>query len=97
MKHPLLVLVLLISCLVGCSNCNSSGTSSNSGSSSKSSGGSGDSFWGAGLVSSHQDRMRRYKMITDYNLREAVDDWDYFWLYDRPSYLTYWNLRTTGE
>jgi uncharacterized protein YceK len=52
---------------------------------------------GCGLVSSYQDRERRYAAITNYNLREIVDDWDYFWLYDRPSYLTYWNLRATGE
>ncbi len=52
---------------------------------------------GCGLVSSYQDRERRYYFVTGYNLREAVDDWDFFWLYDRPSYLTYWNLRTNGE
>ena len=52
---------------------------------------------GCGLVSTYQERERRYRTITDYNLREAVDDWDTFWLADRPSYLTYWNLRGNGE
>jgi hypothetical protein len=52
---------------------------------------------GCGLVSTYPERERRYAAITNMNLREAVDDWDTFWLYDRPSYLTYWNLRGNGE
>ncbi len=52
---------------------------------------------GCGLVSTYPERERRYGAITNLNLREAVDDWDYFWLADRPSYLTYWNLRGNGE
>jgi hypothetical protein len=52
---------------------------------------------GCGLVSTYQEREQRYRAITNYNLREAVDDWDFFWLADRPSYLTYWNLRGNGE
>lgn len=52
---------------------------------------------GCGLVSTCEERERRYCTITCLNLRESVDDWDFFWLYDRPSYLTYWNLRGNGE
>ncbi len=50
---------------------------------------------GCGVVDTYAQRERRYCYITEYNLREAVDDWDYFWLADRPSYMTYWYLRDT--
>jgi hypothetical protein len=52
---------------------------------------------GCGMVSSYKDRERRYGAIVNYNMRGLVDDWDFFWLFDRPSYITYWNLRSTGE
>ena len=48
---------------------------------------------GCGMVDTYAQRERRYRNILDYNSRQAVDDWDYFWLADRPSYLTYWYLR----
>lgn len=48
---------------------------------------------GCGLVHTPQERHRRYRTITKLNARMIVDDWDYFWLADRPSHLTYWYLR----
>lgn len=48
---------------------------------------------GCGLVDSHQERKRRYKTITQLQSRMIIDDWDYFWLADRPSYLTTWHVR----
>ncbi|KPK84440.1 MAG: hypothetical protein AMJ81_05545 [Phycisphaerae bacterium SM23_33] len=48
---------------------------------------------GCGMVDSYGEREQRYKNITDMQLRMAVDDWDYFWLAERPSYLSYWYLR----
>jgi uncharacterized protein YceK len=48
---------------------------------------------GCGLVHSHEERKRRYKSITQLQARMIMDDWDYFWLAERPSYLTYWYLR----
>jgi hypothetical protein len=45
------------------------------------------------LVDTPEERNRRLALITDINFKEAVDDWDFIWLYDRPSYLTYWNPR----
>jgi len=50
---------------------------------------------GCGLVHTHEERKRRYKSITKLNARMIMDDWDYFWLAERPSYLTYWNARGT--
>jgi hypothetical protein len=48
---------------------------------------------GCGLVHTYGERERRYGNIADMQLRMAVDDWDYFWLAERPSYLTYWYVR----
>lgn len=48
---------------------------------------------GSGLVDTPQQRARRHCNINDLQLRMAVDDCDYLWLRDRPSYLTYWYLR----
>jgi PAS domain-containing protein len=45
------------------------------------------------LVDTPQERNRHLALITDVNLKEAVDDWDFLWLYDRESHITYWNPR----
>ena len=29
----------------------------------------------------------------DYDGKQSVDDMDYFFLWDQPSHLTYWNVR----
>lgn len=46
-----------------------------------------------GLVDTPQERNRRLALVTDVQCHEIVDDWDFIWLYDRASYLTYWNPR----
>jgi hypothetical protein len=46
-----------------------------------------------GLVDTPHERALRYALITDINCKEAVDDWDFFWLYDRQSDMSYWNPR----
>ena len=48
---------------------------------------------GCGLVHTHDERKSRYKSIVKLQARMMVDDWDYFWLAERPSYNTYWYLR----
>ena len=49
---------------------------------------------GCGLTNAtYGERERRYKNITKYHVRMIADDHDYFWLAERPSYLTYWYLR----
>ena len=48
---------------------------------------------GCGLVHTYEERERRHKNITELQLRMAVDDCDYFWLTDRPTYMTYWYVR----
>ncbi len=48
---------------------------------------------GCGLVHSRADRERRYKEAIQFQARMIVDDWDNFWLAERPSYLTEWHLR----
>jgi hypothetical protein len=48
---------------------------------------------GCGLVDSAQERQNRYAQITNLQFRMLVDDWDYFWLYDRNSQLTQWHPR----
>jgi hypothetical protein len=46
-----------------------------------------------GLVHSYGERKQRYRAIADLQNRMAVDDFDFFWLADRPTYLTYWYVR----
>ena len=49
---------------------------------------------GCGLVNkSYDQRERRYQNITNLQARMIVDDFDTFWLADRPTYLTYWYVR----
>ena len=48
---------------------------------------------GCGLVDTHKQRMDRYGAIVSYQSRMAVDDWDYLWLMERPTYLSYWYVR----
>ncbi|HAU38490.1 MAG TPA: hypothetical protein DCX07_12345 [Phycisphaerales bacterium] len=53
----------------------------------------GSFLTGCGVVDSGGDRMRRVGQINDIQARMAVDDWDYFWLYERDSRLTEWHSR----
>ena len=36
-------------------------------------------------------RERRLDQITDLQFRMLIEDWDYFWLYDRNTATTPWN------
>jgi len=51
----------------------------------------------SGMVSTHKEQARRYRTIVNIDMRQIVDDWDYFWLADRPMYLSYWYYRGNGE
>jgi hypothetical protein len=42
---------------------------------------------------SAKERDARISRIHRYEARQAVDDWDVFWLEDRPSHLTVWHVR----
>jgi hypothetical protein len=46
-----------------------------------------------GTVYTYEERQLRNRMILDYNTRQAVDDWDYFWLIDRNLRGTQWHPR----
>ncbi len=48
---------------------------------------------GCGQVDTPEQRMNRWRNEIDWSLRGAVDDFDLFWLADRPTYLSYWHLR----
>lgn len=48
----------------------------------------------ATLVETPKERDRRILTGWNLDLRMAVEDWDYFWLVDRNSYLTQWHPRT---
>ena len=47
----------------------------------------------AGMVDAGSQRKRRYHNITALEARQINDDWDSFWLMDKPSRMTYWHLR----
>jgi len=47
----------------------------------------------SGLVDTPSQRHRRIMNSIEYDSHRIVDDWDHFWLADRPSYLSYWNIR----
>ncbi len=46
-----------------------------------------------GLGHNKQDRKARISLINDIQARQLQDDWDYIWLYDRSSHLSYWQTR----
>ena len=46
---------------------------------------------GCGVLDDAPARARRHAQITEWNLKQAADDCDYFWLYDRSSQLTQWH------
>ena len=48
---------------------------------------------GCGLVTSEEEHNQQIKGITDLQARQMVDDWDYIWLYERNSRMTYWHPR----
>ena len=48
---------------------------------------------GPGMVHSASERKRRHRNIAELEARQINDDWDAFWMVDRPSRLTYWHLR----
>ncbi len=50
---------------------------------------------GCGLVHTRQQRQRRFRTISALQARMIVDDWDYFWMLNRPSYLTEWHISAT--
>ena len=49
---------------------------------------------GHGMVQTNVERRRRVDAINDMLERELQDDWDWFWLYDRNSRLSTWELNT---
>lgn len=52
---------------------------------------------GCGLADmSYHERENRYRSKLAMDARMMIDDFDYFWLVDRPSRLSYWYVRS-GE
>lgn len=49
---------------------------------------------GCTVTETPAERCRRYSDITCIQAREGVEDLDYFLLYERPSYLTPWHIRS---
>jgi len=45
----------------------------------------------ATVTESTGDRTRRISQISDLQMRMLVEDWDYFWLFERNSTLTSWH------
>ena len=46
-----------------------------------------------GVAEGPAERHRRFDQINEANWRQAVDDWDYFWLYDRNMRMTWYHPR----
>jgi hypothetical protein len=44
---------------------------------------------GDGTAESKRERQERYKRVMNNEMKQINDDWDSFWLMDRPSRLTY--------
>ncbi|HET6430259.1 MAG TPA: hypothetical protein VM389_10905 [Phycisphaerae bacterium] len=52
---------------------------------------------GCGMADmSISERQSRYKASVQSSSRMINDDWDFFWMVDRPSYRTYWYARGAG-
>ncbi len=45
----------------------------------------------ATLVENPQARKRRLSQITELQMKMLVEDWDYFWLYERNAGTTQWH------
>ena len=48
---------------------------------------------GDGTAESKRERQERYKRVMNNEFKQINDDWDSFWLMDRPSRLTYSRCR----
>ena len=48
---------------------------------------------GCTTVETAGEHHRRMMLTSDLNARMMVDDWDYFWLANRPHRLTHWPIR----
>jgi len=46
---------------------------------------------GCSMTRSLGEGCRKDQAITEINMRGAVDDWEYLWLYDRSTMLTQWH------
>lgn len=46
---------------------------------------------GCTLVEDCSERNRRICGITELQMKMAVEDWDYFWLYDHSTGMTQWH------
>jgi hypothetical protein len=46
---------------------------------------------GVGITSA--EREERHRRVRDFDKRSFNDDWDLFWLNDRPSRLTEWKVK----
>ena len=44
---------------------------------------------GDGLLADRRERQERHKRILENDLKQIVDDWDAFWLNDRPGRLSW--------
>ncbi|MDY6912848.1 MAG: hypothetical protein SVT52_00080 [Planctomycetota bacterium] len=49
---------------------------------------------GCTLMDTAEQRNRRVGQTADFQNRMLVEDWDYFWLFERNSRLTQWHPRT---
>ncbi len=49
---------------------------------------------GCSMTETTGERFQRYGNIVDIQSRQMTEDWDYFWLMDRPSNLSPWHVRT---
>lgn len=50
-------------------------------------------FVGCTLVDSPSQRTRMHSLAFDLQSRAMVQDWDYFWLMERNTYMTQWHPR----
>ena len=48
---------------------------------------------GPGLVDTSAEREHRIRTNMSLEARQLNDDWDMFWMVDKPSRMTYWHLR----
>jgi hypothetical protein len=47
---------------------------------------------GDGMADTRRDRQERHKRVFDNDMKQINDDWDAFWLNDRPGRLSWWQI-----
>ena len=47
---------------------------------------------GDGVARTRRERKETHRRVVENDMKQLTDDWDSFWLMDRPSRLSWWRV-----